>query len=110
MRRHLALVAQDIFADRAGLSSFFAPYGQGYGFGGERDQNGNIASGLNASPTALGSQNIPLASQYAIGQDIYQRDVNDMQWRFRFPAEGVRGELVERAVPVQEDRAGAHAC
>jgi outer membrane receptor protein involved in Fe transport len=76
-------------ADRTGLSSFFAPYGQGYGFGGERDQNGNINSELlaGASAGALGSANMPLASQYAIGQDIYQRDVNDfgvLNWRHDF--------------------------
>jgi outer membrane receptor protein involved in Fe transport len=76
-------------ADRTGLSNFFAPYGQGYGFGGERDQNGNIASSIlsGASGSPLGAGNIPLASQYAIGQDIYQRDVNDfgvLNWRHEF--------------------------
>jgi outer membrane receptor protein involved in Fe transport len=76
-------------ADRTGLSSFFAPYGQGYGFGGERDQNGNINPTLLSGATAgaLGTENIPLASQYAVGQDIYQRDVNDfgvLNWRHDF--------------------------
>ena len=33
-------------ANRTGLPNSFAPYGQGYGFGGERDQNGLIAPGI----------------------------------------------------------------
>jgi len=72
-------------ANRAGLSNLYAPYGQGYGFGGERDLNGNIAPGIAAmNPGSLGTGNEILASQNALGQDDYQRDVNDLgllNWR-----------------------------
>ncbi len=70
-------------ANRTGLSNFYAPYGQGYGFGGERDRNGNMSAAF-ANPGTLGSDNEILASQDALGQNDYQRDVNDLgllSWR-----------------------------
>ena len=72
-------------ANRTGLPGSYAPYGQGYGFGGERDGNGNLAPGIAAmNPGALGTGTELLASQNALGQDDYQRDVNDfgvLNWR-----------------------------
>jgi len=60
-------------ANRAGLPDKYAPYGQGYGFGGA----------LSAEDAA--SQGI--LSQEKAGQDIYQKDQNNfgvVQWRHEF--------------------------
>ncbi|HZT40964.1 MAG TPA: TonB-dependent receptor [Chthonomonadaceae bacterium] len=69
-------------ANRTGLPAFYAPYGQGYGFGGERDANGMIGAPVN--PGGLGDTTLALPSQQAEGQNDYVRDVNDfgvLNWR-----------------------------
>jgi len=78
-------------ANRSGLSSAYAPYGQGYGFGGERDASGalasNLAGALAANGVATGTFGTGidvLPTQAQDGQDVWQRDVNDfgvLSWR-----------------------------
>ena len=66
-------------ANRTGLSDQYASVGQGYGFGGARNPDGNIGAGvvLNADGTVpLGGGAVPLASQQDTGQNIYQHDEN----------------------------------
>lgn len=76
-------------ANRTGVSSFYEPVGQGYGYGGARNQNGflpgwnsgNVTGaplgayfGGNSQVAGNGSGGI--ASQEAAGQDDYQDDNN----------------------------------
>jgi hypothetical protein len=78
-------------ADRSGLPGSYAPDGQGYGFGGERDASGAIASNLagdltanGVTPGTYGAQTAALQSQEQLGQNVWQRDVNDLgvlSWR-----------------------------
>ena len=67
--------AQTQVANRAGLSNKFIPVGQGYGYGGARNADGGEA-GATPDPTVLGSQVLPIGSQQADGQDVYQNDEN----------------------------------
>jgi hypothetical protein len=66
-------------ANRAGLPSQFANVGQGYGYGGFQSAG--------ATTTAADGSTVPLLSQQAEGQDIYQLDNNGfgtLQWRKQF--------------------------
>ncbi len=66
-------------ANRTGLGSQYASVGQGYGFGGARNPDGNIGAGFvpNADGTTpLGGDAFPLGSQQDSGQNIYQHDEN----------------------------------
>ena len=60
-------------ANRTGLSSEFSSVGQGYGFGGARNPDGTIPSGIAGT---LGSGTEVLPSQQDAGQDVYQVDSN----------------------------------
>lgn len=80
-------------ANRTGLSSYYAPVGQGYGYGGARNANGYLP-GWSAASVAAAGANAPLgayyggnqfasangqggiASQQSMGQDDYQDDNN----------------------------------
>lgn len=60
-------------ANRTGLPAKYAPYGQGYGFGGALSAEDAAAEGI--------------VSQNVAGQDIYQKDQNNfgvLQWRHQF--------------------------
>lgn len=63
--------------NRTGLPSSFALAGEGFGFLGYRDQNGNMAPTAVLNPGGLGDQNIPLLSQQALGMDITQREADE---------------------------------
>jgi outer membrane receptor protein involved in Fe transport len=63
-------------ANRTGLSSKYAPVGQGYGYGGARNADGGEA-GIAPDPSLLGSAVEALPSQQAAGQDISQSDDNN---------------------------------
>ncbi len=59
--------------NRTGLPDFYAPYGQGYGYGGHLSRADAQAQGI--------------ASQQDAGQDIWQRDANEfavLGWRHAF--------------------------
>ncbi len=60
-------------ANRTGLPDKYALVGQGFGYGGARNADGTEPG---ADPTLLGGQPLPLASQQAAGQDVYQNDDN----------------------------------
>ena len=72
-------------ADRTGLGSYYAPYGQGYGFGGLRDQQGYYLGQQAANPNVLGSGQILLPNQLdatqggETGVDVNQRDDNEFE-------------------------------
>jgi outer membrane receptor protein involved in Fe transport len=66
-------------ANRTGLSSHYAPVGQGFGYGGARDANGFLPGWSATSPglgSTLGAFVPGLASQQQDGQDDYQIDNN----------------------------------
>jgi outer membrane receptor protein involved in Fe transport len=62
-------------ANRTGLSDSFAPVGQGYGYGGARDANGDEA-GVDPGSGLIGAGSEILPSQQAAGQNVYQNDDN----------------------------------
>ncbi len=69
-------------ANRSGLSAAFASAGEGYGYGGLRNADGTLAYAAN--PSGIGVTTNPLSTQEQLGQDDYQRDVNDfgvLNWR-----------------------------
>ncbi|MGO8673443.1 MAG: TonB-dependent receptor domain-containing protein [Capsulimonadaceae bacterium] len=64
-------------ANRSGLSGYYSPVGQGYGYGGARDANGYIPTyGPGSANSALGAYVPGLGSQEQDGQDDYQNDNN----------------------------------
>jgi outer membrane receptor protein involved in Fe transport len=71
-------------ANRTGLSSYYEPVGQGYGFGGARNANGylpgwsatSVATAAGAGTLPLGAAQDVLPSQEQDGQDDYQNDNN----------------------------------
>jgi outer membrane receptor protein involved in Fe transport len=67
--------AQTQVANRTGLPDKYAPVGQGFGYGGARNADGNEA-GATPDPTVLGSQTLPISSQQNDNQDVYQNDEN----------------------------------
>ena len=78
--------AQTQVANRAGLPDSYAPVGQGFGYGGARNADGTSA-GVTPDPTLYGSQVLPIGSQQADGQDVYQNDENrfgDLNYRHNF--------------------------
>ena len=71
--------AQTEIANRTGLPNSFRGRGQGFGFGGAQDAG--------STTTLPGGQVVPLLSQQAAGQDIYQTDANNfsvLQYRKQF--------------------------
>jgi len=80
-------------AQRTGLDDSFAPYGQGYGFGGFRDANGYVPGFTTYNPAIPGSGQILLPNQANASQggetgvDINQQDENTfdiLQYRHNF--------------------------
>ena len=65
--------AQTQIANRTGLSSKYAPVGEGYGFGGARNSDGTLSG---SDDSALGGETEILKNQEQAGQDIYQEDEN----------------------------------
>ena len=77
-------------ANRTGLSSYYEPVGQGYGYGGARNANGYLPGWSASSPglastlgayfggngSALGNGQGGIVSQEQAGQDDYQYDNN----------------------------------
>jgi outer membrane receptor protein involved in Fe transport len=76
-------------ANRTGLSSYFEPVGEGYGYGGARNANGYLpgwsAASIAGAPIGAyfgGNDNVAsngqggIVSQQSAGQDIYQVDNN----------------------------------
>ncbi len=67
--------AQTQVANRTGLPDKYTPVGQGFGYGGARNADGGEA-GTTPDPAVFGSQVLPIGSQQADGQDVYQNDEN----------------------------------
>lgn len=69
--------------NRTGLSSRFAPAGQGFGYLGLRNQNGARPDAVtdpadpNYNGDLLGAGQLPILSQQQAGQDITQREINE---------------------------------
>jgi outer membrane receptor protein involved in Fe transport len=71
-------------SNRSGLPADFTDVGQGFGFQGLRNANGKRPDVTADNTGALGSQEIPLPSQEAAGQDINTREMNEfatLSWR-----------------------------
>ncbi len=69
--------------NRTGLSSRFAPAGQGFGYLGLRNQNGTRPDAItdpadpNYNGDLLGAGQLQIGSQQQAGQDITQREINE---------------------------------